>query len=170
MKGGAKKGASENNMELDEAAVNETDGSNVKDKRKQDEITVTPVRGSVSDGGEREAEDAVATEKASERKSPAAKRSHGKQPSIRRFLSKGVVGATGNDVLVTNAKSPEGEQGALKDINASGGEMESSGGKPAGFSTGANFASPAEGHKAKKKGSKNKKKKKNDPAPTLKTP
>ena len=83
--GEEEKGASENNMELDEAAVNETDGSNVKDKRKQDEIIATPVRGSVSDGGEREAEDAAATKKASERKSPAAKRSHGKQPSITLF-------------------------------------------------------------------------------------
>ena len=86
IKGGVSKGASENDIELNEATVNETDCSNAKDKRKQDEITATPVRGSISDGGEREAEDAAATKKASERKSPAAKRSHGIQPSIMRFF------------------------------------------------------------------------------------
>ena len=80
------------------------------------------MRGS-ADGGVQEVEDAAATKKNSERKSPAAKRSQGRQPVITRYLSKIAPGAMGNDVLETNAKSPEGEQGALKDINTSGGGL-----------------------------------------------
>jgi len=143
-----------------------TNVSNVVDKRKQNEISATPVRGNNTTGGEVPPNEAAESKKSSDRKSPLAKRQTNKQTSIASFF--GNIEA-GGDGFEDASKSPEGEQGVLNNINPIGGGMESSGKQPDGFNNRADFSIPPTGGAKKKGAKKGSKKRANNLTPSLKT-